>query len=238
MNLNYAISTFCFGERYYSQTNRFIESIDLLEVKPNVYIITDSPNDIIKRDFVHTKMVSDYNAKYLKYEKNYYSFDFSVKRFSLQFAFENGYNNVILSDTDAVVNHTLYSHENVMNCFIPNSITGQVTYNFDEQMSNKSSLGNRFIFYEKMFNVYFDKLKLNSMPEDCVQFISIDNSKKFKFIETWTECILLKDKYNLKNVPAGNIDEMCFSALFNDIDLHNISNRHINLLTPRHDKWY
>lgn len=238
MKSNYAISTFCFGERYYKQTNRMIESFELLESPPQIFIITDNPNEIQKKDFVNIKNVGEYNAKYLKYETNYYGFDFSVKRFSVRFAFENGYNKIILADTDVVVNQSLYSHERILECFLPNTIAGQTTYSFKDSVFTNSELGKRLLHYEIYFDVCFRKSLLDFMPEDCIQFIDIEDDKKFKFLNTWDECIRMKDKYNLKNTPAGNIDEMCFSALYNDLSVDNNSNKHINLLTAKHDKWY
>lgn len=238
MQLKYAISTFCFSERYYQQSNNLIESFDVLEVKPDIFIITDNIHSIKKQNNVFVKNVGEYNAKYLNYGKNYYDFDFSVKRFALQFAFEHKYDNVILVDTDTVVNQNLYTHEKIMECFNSNSILGQVTYNFSNEIFTNSELGKRFLFYENKFDVAFKKSLLNYMPEDCIQFFSIDETKKFKFLEIWNECIKIKDFYNLKNTPAGNIDEICFSALINDIYVGNNSNKHINLLIPKHDKWY
>jgi hypothetical protein len=76
------------------------------------------------------------------------------------------------------------------------------------------------------------------MPEDCVQFLDIESNKLSSFLSTWDECIKIKDFYNLPNIPAGNIDEMCFSALMNNVELKNNSNAHVNLLVPNHEKWY
>jgi len=238
MSFTYAISTFCFGERYYQQTNRLINSFKELQNRPNIFIVTDSIDSIIKEEFVHIKNVGDYNKKYLEYKKNYYGFDFSVKRFSLLFAFENGYNNVILTDTDVVPNKTLFKDELIFNNFIENSVAGQTCYDFESEVISNSMLGRRLLHYEQKFNVIFDKKNLKSMPEDCVQFISIPNEKKFTFLRTWDECIKIKDKDNLPNIPAGNIDEMCFSALYNNIKCVNNSNKTINILTANHDKWY
>lgn len=238
MKLDYAISTFCFGERYHEQTNRLINSFEGLETKPDIFVVTDNVKSIVEKDYVFVKNIGEYNAKYLIYQDNYYGFDFSVKRFALQFAFEKNYNNVILTDTDVVVNQTLYTHERIMECFIPNSIMGQVTYNFSNEFFSNSELGKRFIYYEMKFDVAFRKSLLDFMPEDCVQFISIEGEKRFKFLKTWDECIKIKDKDNLKNTPAGNIDEMCFSSLINNMSVGNNSNKHINLLIPKHDKWY
>lgn len=236
--MEYAIATFCYGERYYIQTNRMIESFDLLTNPPQIFIVTDNVDVIVKRSFVNIKHISDYNPKYSDYKEDYYSFDFSVKRFSLLFAFDSGYDNVILTDTDAIVNQQLYSHQKVMECFAPNSISGQVTYNFKNEIITNSMLGRRLVHYEKVFQVSFDKEELTTMPEDCIQFISIEGNLKYKFLEVWDKCIKIKDSESLPNIPAGNIDEMCFSALFYKIKLLNNSNKHINLLTPKHDKWY
>jgi hypothetical protein len=236
--MDYSICTFCYGERYYNQTNRLIEGFDKLEEKPDIFIVTDEPESLLKRDYVKVNNIENYNKKYSNYQKNYYDFDFSVKRYSLLFAFENGYDNVILTDTDVLPNYSLYSTSNVMSCFIENSVAGQTTYNFIEEQKTNSELGNRFKFYEKMFEIEFDKKMLNIMPEDCIQFISLAGKKKDNFLKTWSDCIEIKDKYELANKPAGNIDEMCFSALFNGIKLKNNSDKFINILVANHDRWY
>lgn len=238
MCLPFAISTFCYGERYYQQTNRMIESFLYLEQKPEIFVVTDSPKSISSQDFVRVKNVNEYNQKYSTYNNDYYTFDFSVKRFSLLFALESGYNNVILSDADVVINESLYSVDSIMKTFSENSISGQVTYNFKEHVNTNSMLGRRLMKYEEVFNVEYNKELLTEMPEDCVQFIHIDDEKKYKFIETWDMCIKIKDTQGLPNVPAGNIDEMCFSALYNGMRCVNSSNKSVNLLIAKHDKWY
>ena len=236
--MSYSIATFCYGERYYGQTNRMIESFESIEDKPEIFIVTDSPSSINKTKLTHIKDISEFNPNYSNYNKNYYHFDFSVKRFSLQFAFENGYNNVILTDTDVIVNPNIFSHQIITNSFIKNSISGQVTYNFNNEIKTHSMLGRRLLYYENKFNKLFDKTLLDFMPEDCIQFISIDDDLKFKFLKTWDECINIKYSENLLNVPAGNIDEMCFSALYNGINVSNNSNKSINTLIAKHEKWY
>lgn len=238
MSSEYAIATFCYGERYYIQTNRLIDSFVNTIDPPNIIVVTDSPESIKKYDFVKVGDVKKYNPKYLRYETNYYSFDFSVKRFSVLAAFDYGYNNVILTDTDVVKNESLFSHESVLKTFQKNSIGGQVTYDFSSHVDTNSMLGRRFLHYEKRFNRYFDKSQLSEMPEDCIQFISLDDDKKMKFLKTWDECIKIKDSDGLPNVPAGNIDEMCFSALYNEMRCVNTSNKSVNLLLAKHEKWY
>lgn len=238
MEQNYSIATFCYGERYYNQTNRLIESLEEYEDRPEVFVVTDSPESILKKNFVKVKHINEYNEKYSTYHKNYYNFDFSVKRFSLLFAFENGYNKVILVDTDVVANPPLFKKESILNTFSHNAIASQVVYSFFSENQRSSMLGRRFLHYEKSFGVEFDKSLLSSMPEDCIQFIWVDDDKKFKFIETWDKCISIKDSENLHNTPAGNIDEMCFSALFNGIQCVNSSDKSVNLLIAKHDKWY
>jgi hypothetical protein len=99
-------------------------------------------------------------------------------------------------------------------------------------------LGDRLKFYEKTFNINFDKSLLNEMAEDCIQFISIEGDKRFKFIDTWSDCIKIKDEHGLPNAPAGNIDEMCFSALYHGLSVVNTSGLSVNLLIPHHEKWY
>ncbi len=236
--MSYSIATFCYGERYYEQTNRFINSLNTVDEKPELFVVTDNVDAIQKESFVNVKDIREYNEKYYSYKKNYYDFDFSVKRFSLLFAFENGFNNVILTDTDVVVNPNLFYKEHILNTFVENSIAGQTTYNFLDQVNTNSMLGRRFLHYENKFNVSFDKTLLNEMPEDCIQYISINDDKKFKFIDTWSECISIKDTDGLMNIPAGNIDEMCFSACFHGINSTNNSKKSINILIAKHDKWY
>ncbi len=236
--MEYAISTFCYGERYYDQTNRMIESFDYMEVKPQIFIVTDNVDALLKRDFVMVKDITEYNPKYATYHKNYYGFDFSVKRYSLLFAFENGYENVILTDTDVVVNNTLYSHTLIEKSFEDSSILGPVTYNFNHEVKTNSMLGRRLLHYEKKFEVEYEKNRLDFMPEDCIQYISIKGDLRYSFIDTWNKCIEIKDNDGLHNTPAGNIDEMCFSAFYNNIKVGNNANKSLNLLIAKHDKWY
>lgn len=236
--MKFAIATFCYGDRYYEQVNRFISSFDSLDYKVNLFVVTDNEDKILKRDFVSVKNIRDYNEKYLNYNKDYYSFDFSVKRYSVQFAFENGYNNVILSDADAVVNESLFTENTLKQCFSVNTISGPVTYDFKNQINTGSMLGRRFVHYEQKYNVEFDKELLDTMPEDCVQYISIEDDKKNSFLKTWDECVEIKYGDKLHNIPAGNIDEMCFAALLNGIHLKNNSSVSVNVLINKHDKWY
>jgi hypothetical protein len=235
--MDFAVATFCYGERYYNQTNRLIKSFENVVDRPTIYVVTDNTDVINKPEYVKVKNVLEYNEKYTSYKDNYYDFDFSVKRFSLLSAFEDGYENVILTDTD-VFPTNLYSERSVMNSFVKNAVAGQVTYDFDQEQRGNSSLGNRFQHYEKAFNVELDKSQLREMVEDCIQYISIEGDLKFDFINTWSKCIDIKDTDGLPNIPAGNIDEMCFSALKNNIKMVNNSNVSINILVPNHDKWY
>jgi hypothetical protein len=235
--MDYSIATFCYGERYYHQTNRMIESFKKIENRPKIFIVTDSPKSIIKEDFVFVSDIREYNERYAQYNTNYYDFDFSVKRFSVKFALDNGFTKIILTDTDVIPNEKLFNDRSILECFIPNSISGQVTYLFENEQNTNSMLGRRFMYYESKFGVEYNKKNL-WMPEDCIQFLNIDEKKFYSFLGTWDECIKIKDSDKLHNIPAGNIDEMCFSAIHNQIELHNNSSRHINLLIPNHDKWY
>lgn len=235
--MEYAIATFCYGERYYSQTNRMIESFKHLENKPKIFIVTDSPESITKEDYVFVSHINEYDEKYATYNTNYYDFDFSVKRFSVKFALDSGITKIILTDTDVMPNETLFNNQSILECFVPNSIAGQVTYLFEKEVETNSMLGRRFLHYEKKFNVDYNKVDM-WMPEDCIQFLDIDKEKFYSFLKTWDDCIEIKYSDNLYNIPAGNIDEMCFSAFHNGIELKNNSNKHINLLIPNHDKWY
>jgi hypothetical protein len=214
-----------------------IDSLGKLVDTPKIFIVTDEPEKIKKESFVFVQDIREYNSKYLEYKKNYYDFDFSVKRYSVKFALENKFNKIILTDTDVLPNFQTFNEKNILECFTHNSISGQVTYLFENEIQTNSMLGRRFTFYEQKFETQFDKSNM-WMPEDCVQFLDIESNKLSSFLSTWDECIKIKDFYNLPNIPAGNIDEMCFSALMNNVELKNNSNAHVNLLVPNHEKWY
>jgi|688.fasta_scaffold107227_2 hypothetical protein len=237
LNNEYAISTFCYGDIYYEQTNRLIESFLEIDDKPNIFVVTDNPDKIRKESWVNINNIKEYNEKYQTYNTNYYDFDFSVKRYSVKFALENNYSKIILSDTDVVANNIIFSHNNILKLFLNNSISGQVTYLFDDEINRNSELGKRFQYYEKKFNVKYSNQNFY-MPEDCIQFLDIEKNKFESFLNTWDECIKIKYEEDLRNIPAGNIDEMCFSAFHNGIDLKNNSGQGINLLIPKHNKWY
>lgn len=236
--MKYAIATFCYGERYYNQVNRLINSFTNNENKPPIIVVTDNVDSITKDDNVSIFDIREFNPEYSTYSNSYYTFDFSVKRYSLLAALNLGYNKIILTDADAVVNESLFSTENALKGFVKNSIQGQVTYDFTKEIMTNSMLGRRFLEYEKQFNVSYNKYDLKFMPEDCIQFIDIDTEKFYPFLNTWGECIKIKNNENLPNVPAGNIDEMCFAAFFNGITVGNNSDKITNLLINIHDKWY
>ena len=236
--MKFCFATFCFGERYYEQVNRFIEDISKSDFHPSLIVMTDNPEMIKNECFVTTFNIKDFNPEYSNYANNYYDFDFSVKRYSVLAAFKLGFTNVILIDVDMRVNYGLFNEENIINSFRPNSILGPVTYNFSEQINTNSELGNRLLEYERYFNISIDKEKLNFMPEDCIQYISIDEDKFHHFLSSWDRCISYKQTKPLRNIPAGNIDEMCFSALINGIEVGNNSDKSLNIIYAQHDKWY
>ena len=236
--MNFTFATFCFGERYYNQVNRFIDDISKQEFKSHLVVLTDNPEKITKKDFVKTANILDYNENYLEYANNYYDFDFSVKRYSVRASVNFGFTKVILVDADMRVNPSLFLEENINNSFIENSVSGPVTYNFSEQIQSNSELGRRLLHYESVFEFKTDKDKLGIMPEDCIQYLDIEKDKFIKFLDTWDKCIEHKKSDGLRNIPAGNIDEMCFSALYNGIELQNNSNKSLNIIYAEHDKWY
>jgi hypothetical protein len=141
-------------------------------------------------------------------------------------------------DADMRVNPSLFNEENILNSFIENSVSGPVTYNFLEQIQSNSELGRRLLHYENVFDFVTDKEKLGIMTEDCVQYLDIEKDKFIQFLDTWDKCIEHKKNDGLRNIPAGNIDEMCFSALYNGIELGNNSNKSLNIIYAEHDKWY
>jgi hypothetical protein len=236
--MKFCFATFCFGERYYEQVNRFIEDISKSDFHANLIVMTDNPEMIKNECFVTTFNIKDFNPEYSNYANNYYDFDFSVKRYSVLAAFKLGFTNVILIDADMRVNYGLFNEENIINSFKPNSILGPVTYNFSEQINTNSELGNRLLEYERHFNISVDKEKLNFMPEDCIQYLSIDEDKFSHFLSSWDRCISYKQTKPLRNIPAGNIDEMCFSSLINGIEVGNNSDKSLNIIYAQHDKWY
>lgn len=233
-----AISTFCYGERYYNQVNRMISEINSCDFKPTIVVVTDDITKILDKPFVKVYDISDFNPEYKNYNNSYYDFDFSVKRYSVLAALNLGFTKIILTDADAIPNKQLFNEEYIMKGFVKNSIQGQVTYNFSQQVNTNSELGKRFLEYEKYFNVSYNKNNLDFMPEDCIQFLDIEMPKFYNFLRIWDECIRYKKLINLSNTPAGNIDEMCFSALNCGLSVGNNSDKCMNALTPIHDKWY
>lgn len=236
--MKFCFATFCFGERYYEQINRFIDDITKSNYQPTLIVITDNTDKIKNEHFVKSFNIVDFNSEYLTYAQNYYDFDFSVKRFAIYASVKLGYTNIILTDADMRVNYNLFNENKIIESFKRNSVLGPVTYNFSEQINTSSELGKRLLEYESYFNVPIDKNKLNFMPEDCIQYISIDEDKIFNFLSSWDKCIEYKKSKPLRNIPAGNIDEMCFSALINGIDVGNNSDKSLNIVYAQHDKWY
>ncbi|CAB4129522.1 hypothetical protein UFOVP117_17 [uncultured Caudovirales phage] len=236
--MSFTFATFCFGDRYYKQVNRFIDDISSLPYQPSLVVLTDNEEMITKKDFVKTYNVNDFNSQYLDYQKNYYDFDFSVKRYAVRASVNLGFTKVILVDADMRVNPSLFNEENILNSFIENSVSGPVTYNFLEQIHSNSELGRRLLHYENVLDFVTDKEKLGIMPEDCIQYLDIEKDKFIQFLDTWDKCIEHKKNDGLRNIPAGNIDEMCFSALYNGIELGNNSNKSLNIIYAEHDKWY
>ncbi len=201
-------------------------------------VVTDNVNNILDKPFVKKFDISEFNPEYKTYSDTYYSFDFSVKRYSVLAALNLGFTKIILTDADAVPNKSLFTEDYIMKGFVSNSIQGQVTYNFSQQINTNSELGKRFLSYEQYFNVSYDKNLLDFMPEDCIQFLDIEMPKFYNFLRIWDECIKHKKNKGLSNTPAGNIDEMCFSALHCGLSVGNNSDKCMNALTPIHDKWY
>ena len=145
---------------------------------------------------------------------------------------------MILVDCDMRVNPSFFNEEKILGAFDENTLSGPVTYNFHEQVHTNSELGRRLLEYEKYFNHDVDKDMLVVMPEDCIQYLSIDKDKFTNFLNTWDKCIEYKQEKGLRNIPAGNIDEMCFSAFYNNINVGNNANKCLNQLIAQHDKWY
>jgi hypothetical protein len=235
---NFAIATFCYGDRYHKQVNRMISEIDLCDFKPTVVVVTDDTSKILDKSFVKKYDITDFNPDYKIFSESYYTFDFSVKRYSLLAALNLGFNKIILTDADAIPNKSLFNEDYIIKGFVENSIQGQVTYNFSQQILTNSQLGKRFLFYENYYGVNYDKNELNFMPEDCIQFLDIEIPKFYNFLRVWDQLIKIKNSNNLSNTPAGNIDEMCFAALNCGISVGNNSDKTMNSMINIHDKWY
>lgn len=234
--MDFAIASFCYGSRYYKQANRLIKSFDDIPIKPNIFIVTDDVSAIEKRNFVHCDSIINYNDKYVNYATNYYDFDFSVKRFSLLFALNNGFSKIILTDADVIPNVN-FNIENISRCFTANSVAGPSNYILENEIFSNSMLGRRMMYYAKKFNFAIDTKNM-LVSEDCIQYFDISTDKFYEFISIWDRCIDIKNNDNLDNIPAGNIDEISFSALYNNIKLINNSEQAVNLLNAYHDKWY
>jgi hypothetical protein len=131
----------------------------------------------------------------------------------------------------------LFSELNIKNAFLTNHIIGPVIYEYEREINSSSQLGKRLNHYEKIFGINLNK-KGMWMPEDCIQFLSMEKNIFGKFLDTWDKCIEIKYKDKLSNVPAGNIDEMCFSAVLNGVGVGNNSDKSVNILTANHDIWY
>jgi hypothetical protein len=233
----FALASFCYGERYIKQVNRLIESFkDTINV-PEIFIVTDNPEGVIKEEFVRVKHIKEFKSDYIGSITSYYNFDFSIKKYSLQFALESGYTKIVLCDADIVKNQQKYSNESILKAFLTNTISGPVIYSYKEQQKTKSNLGNRFNYYCKQFNFNFSDDDI-IMPEDCITFFDIEKEKFNAFLETWKKVSEIKYRDGLENVPAGNIDEICFAAAYNDIKLQNNSNLTHNCIYAIHDIWY
>ena len=142
-----AIATFCYGERYHNQVNRMISEINSCDFKPTIVVVTDDVTKILDKPFVKVYDISDFNPEYKNYNNSYYDFDFSVKRYSVLAALNLGFTKIILTDADVVPNKLLFNEDYIMKGFVKNSIQGQVTYNFSQQVNTNSELGKRFLEY-------------------------------------------------------------------------------------------
>ena len=234
--VDFCFATFCFGDVYYTQTNRLIESFISKNINfIKIFVITDQPDKIRGEDFVYVKHINEYNEKYNSYEKNYYDFDFSVKRYSLKFALDNGFEKIALVDCDIVLTD-FYSEDEINNSFLKNCITGPICYELDS-CPKSSMLGERLKYYAKIFqsDISEETIKNSCMPEDCILFFNVEKKTFEKFLDCWDYCIKTKYEHNLINIPAGNIDEICFSAYKYGISTRNLA---CDSLIAIHDKWY
>ena len=55
----FAICTFCFGDRYHKQVNRMISEIELCQFHPPVVVVTDNVDNILDKPFVKKFDIQD-----------------------------------------------------------------------------------------------------------------------------------------------------------------------------------
>jgi hypothetical protein len=235
--MKFCFATFVFGDRYYPVANRFIDDIIKSQFKPTLVVVTDRPDLIHQEDFVKTFDIRVLNKKYAYYATNYYGFDFSVERYAIKAALMLGYRKIVLTNAEMRVD-CCFREEEIMTCFKENSILGPSTFDFNKEVTSSSKLGLRLREYEKLFGVEIDKSKLMKMPEDCIEYFQLTTEKYAAFLTDWDCCIEYKYTKPLSNIPIGNIDEICFCAVKNDINLGNNVDSSCRVVHAQHDRWY
>lgn len=221
---DFVFATFTFGNFYYSQTNRLIETSLLINEKdrPKILIITDNCNAITKANHVICENIKIYEPKYKELSKKYQDFDFSIKRFSIYQALNHGYLNIVLVDNDIIFLPENYNSEIIKTFFEPNTISGPTVYFYGNDFLNNNNishglyLGHRFKDYLYYFDGITDSSKyINmNMPEDCITYFSFLNIEQgFEYVNIWEQCRNYKYSAKLNVAPVGNIDEICYAAI-------------------------
>ena len=229
----FCIATFGFGERYYNQINRLIESSKAFQDIPKIFVLTDKPEKIQTTENVEVVNISLYQDSYQFVENNYYIFDFSVKRWVVKHALLQNYNKIVLVDCDIIFNHS-WNCEMYEKYFVEDSISGQVVYDLNNAFD---PLGKRYEYYKQHFGMDFEPSLVNEVPEDCITLFNFKSKELgLEFIDCWSDCIEVKNEHSLGNAPAGNIDEIAFSACKLGIPMKYEYT--YNLLVADHDKWY
>ena len=209
--MKFTFATFCFGERYYNQVNRFIGDILESDYKTNLVVVTDEPSKINNQEFVHIFHINDFNPNYLEYAKNYYDFDFSVKRYSLKAALSIGFTKMILVDCDMRVNASFFYEEKILGAFDENSLSGPVTYNFHEQVHTNSELGRRLLEYEKYFNHDVDKDMCDAFSQNFKNYDVVCDSSCFIVLYLENECLVrLYNELNTSDAEGVALDWGCW----------------------------
>ena len=235
--MKFCFATFVFGEKYYPVVNRFIDDISKSEFKPILVIVTDKPDKIRQENFVKVFDIRLFNSKYIDYATNYYGFDFSVERYAIHASRKIGYEWIVLTNAEMRIDRD-FNENSISNCFKKNSILSPSVFNFEEQVVSSSKLGLRLLEYEKYFGISVDKKKLTNMPEDCIEYFHMSSDKYDSFLTDWDRCIDYKYSKPLSNTPIGNIDEICFCAVKNGIDVGNNVDKSCRVVHAQHDRWY
>lgn len=219
-----------FGERYYKQSERFISDRNNYCPEITLIIITDNVDFFKKFKNVVAINVGDYDKKYLTYQKNYFHFDISCRRFSIPAALKLGFKNMVHVDNDNHFNKT-WDTTSFKKLFKINHISSPIVYNY----KSHGNLGDRVLFYSKQMNFPINQNEIRNLPEGCLNIINFDSEERgYNFFQAWDECVKIRDKN--KMFQNNNLEEVFFSGVKNGMSFG--SARTHNFFSPKHDTWY